>query len=40
MTKDGIWTIDNKKELKLLRKKMADFDFKRHSKKRRSVYPV
>ena len=27
MTTNGIWTIDNKTELKLLRKKMADFDF-------------
>lgn len=33
MTKDGIWTIDNKTELKLLRKKLADFDFKKYSKK-------
>ena len=33
MTKDGIWTIDNKTELKLLRKKMADFDFSKHTKK-------
>jgi peptide deformylase len=33
MTKDGIWVIDNKSEAKLLRKKVADFDFKKHSKK-------
>lgn len=33
MTKDGIWTIDNKAESKLLRKKMADFNFAKHSKK-------
>lgn len=33
MTSNGIWTIDNKSELKLLRKKMADFDFKKYSKK-------
>lgn len=32
MTPNGIWTIDNKKELKLLRKKAADFDFKKYSK--------
>lgn len=32
MTPHGIWTIDNKKELKLLRKKVADFDFKKYSK--------
>lgn len=33
MTKDGIWLIDDKKEAKLLRKKVADFDFKKYSKK-------
>ena len=33
MTKDGIWLIDDKKEVKLLRKKTADFDFKKYSKK-------
>ena len=33
MTKDGIWLIDDKKEVKLLRKKAADFDFKKYSKK-------
>lgn len=33
MTKDGIWIIDDKKEAKLLRKRVADFDFKKHSKK-------
>jgi len=26
MTKHGIWVIDNKKEVKLLRKKVIDFD--------------
>jgi peptide deformylase len=33
MTKEGIWTIDNKKEIKLLRKKAAEFNFAKHSKK-------
>ncbi len=33
MTKHGIWLIDDKNEAKLLRKKVADFDFKKHSKK-------
>src|SRR3989344_6503059 len=33
MTKEGVWTNDNKKESKLLRKKAADFDFKNYSKK-------
>lgn len=33
MTSNGIWTIDNKGELKLLRKKMVNFDFKKYSKK-------
>lgn len=33
MTKEGIWTIDNKNELKLLRKRMNDFNFKKYSKK-------
>ncbi len=33
MTKDGIWLINDKKEAKLLRKKAADFDFKKYSKK-------
>lgn len=33
MTEKGIWLISDKKESKLLRKKMADFDFKKHSKK-------
>ena len=33
MTSNGIWTIDNKKESKLLRKKTEVFNFKRHSKK-------
>ena len=33
MTHQGIWTIDNKSEVKLLRKKMIDFDFKKYSKK-------
>lgn len=32
MTEYGIWTIDNKKEVKLLRKKVADFNFQKHSK--------
>ena len=27
MTKDGIWLIEDKKEVRLLRKKVADFDF-------------
>ena len=33
MTKDGIWIVDNKEENKLLRKKMADFDFSKNDKK-------
>ncbi len=33
MTENGVWVIDNKKEAKLLRKKTADFDFKKYSKK-------
>lgn len=33
MTEHGIWVIDNKQEAKLLRKRMADFDFKKYSKK-------
>jgi len=33
MTKDGIWIINDKQEKKLLRKKVADFDFKKYSKK-------
>jgi|SRR3989338_10833135 len=33
MTNEGIWTIDNKKETKLLRKEAADFDFQRHPKR-------
>jgi peptide deformylase len=33
MTPEGIWVIDNKNEAKLLRKKVADFDFKKYSKK-------
>src|SRR3989338_7274374 len=33
MTLHNIWTIDNKKELKLLRKRVADFDFTKFSKK-------
>src|SRR3989338_5795138 len=33
MTKNGIWVINDKKEAKLLRKKVADFDFKKYSKK-------
>ncbi|MBI4991869.1 MAG: peptide deformylase [Candidatus Harrisonbacteria bacterium] len=33
MTLNGIWTIDNKKDVKLLRKKVADFDFKKYSRK-------
>jgi len=33
MTEHGIWVIDDKKEAKLLRKKVADFDFKKYSKK-------
>ncbi len=31
-TKEGVWVIDNKQELKILRKKMADFDFKKCKK--------
>jgi len=30
---NNIWTIDNKKEAKLLRKQTVDFDFKKYSKK-------
>ena len=33
MTTHGIWTTDDKKELKLLRKKVASFDFNKYSKK-------
>jgi len=33
MTKDGIWVINNKNEAKILRKKLADFDFNKFSKK-------
>lgn len=33
MTENGIWTINNKEEMKLLHKKAVDFDFKKHSKK-------
>ena len=33
MTQEGVWTIDSKKEAKILRKKMADFDFSKFSKK-------
>ena len=33
MTQEGVWTMDNKKEAKILRKKMADFDFAKFSKK-------
>lgn len=33
MTKHGIWVIDDKKEVKLLRKKMAPFDFSKYSPK-------
>ena len=33
MTQHGIWTINDKNETKLLRKKMADFDFSKFSKK-------
>ena len=33
MTEHGIWIIDNKQEAKLLRKKMADFNFEKYSKK-------
>lgn len=32
MTKNGIWIVSDKKEAKLLRKKMADFDFPKYSK--------
>lgn len=32
MTEYGIWTINDKNETKLLRKKMAPFDFSKHSK--------
>lgn len=32
MTNEGIWTIGEKKEEKLLRKKTVEFDFKEHSK--------
>ncbi|MDO8429851.1 MAG: peptide deformylase [bacterium] len=31
-TKEGIWVVDNKQEVKILRKKMADFDFKKYKK--------
>jgi len=33
MTEQGIWVVDNKQEAKLLRKRVADFDFKKYSKK-------
>lgn len=33
MTKYGIWVIDDKKEVKLLRKKMAPFEFSKYSPK-------
>ncbi len=33
MTQHGIWTINDKNETKLLRKKMANFDFSKFSKK-------
>src|SRR3989338_10338291 len=33
MTQEGVWTIDSKKEAKILRKKMADFDFYKFYKK-------
>ena len=33
MTKEGIWTIDEKKESKILRKNLADYDFNKFSKK-------
>lgn len=33
MTKHGIWVIDDKKEVKLLRKKMVPFDFSKYSQK-------
>lgn len=33
MTEHNIYTVHNKTELKLLRKKTADFDFKKYSKK-------
>ncbi len=33
MTQHGVWTIDNKNEIKILRKKMAPFDFSKFSKK-------
>ena len=33
MTEHGIWTINDKKEAKLLRKKVADFDFEKYSRK-------
>ena len=33
MTKEGIWIITEKKEVKLLRKKTAKFDFSKHSRK-------
>ncbi len=32
MTKEGVWLIADKKEAKLLRKKTAEFDFKKYSK--------
>lgn len=32
MTELGIWTIDNRKEKKLLRKKLADFNFQKWNK--------
>ncbi len=33
MTTHGVWTIDNKQEMKILRKKMSAFDFSKFSKK-------
>ena len=32
-TKEGIWVINEKQEAKILRKKMADYDFNKFSKK-------
>ena len=32
-TKEGIWTIHEKNELRVLRKKLADYDFSKFSKK-------
>ncbi len=33
MTEHGIWVIENKQEAKILRKRMASFDFSKHSPK-------